>query len=48
MKTIDYQEKFGKIKFPEGFMQKLVGKTLTEQMEYYRITESISFARKAA
>lgn len=39
MNTIDYEESFGEIHFPEGFAEKLRGKTLEEQMECYRITE---------
>lgn len=47
MKIINYEEEFGKIKFPEGFEQKLIGKTMEEQMECYRITESVSFTETA-
>lgn len=39
MNTIDYEEGFGEIKFPEGFAEKMRGKTPEEQMECYRITE---------
>lgn len=39
MNTIDYEESFGEIHFPEGFAEKLRGKTLEEQMECYRIIE---------
>ena len=47
MKTIEYQERFGEIRFPEGFAAQLVGKTLEEQMDCYRITESAILARTA-
>ncbi len=40
MKTEKYQLKFGEINFPEGFEEKLKGKTLEEQMKFYRITAS--------
>ena len=35
MKTIAYEEKFGEIGFPEGFEEKLRGKSLEEQSEMY-------------
>lgn len=45
VKTIEYKEDFGEINFPEGFEEKLKGKTLEEQMEMYRITESSKLSR---
>ena len=44
---IEYKEDYGKIAFPEGFSEKLRGKSLEEQMEYYRITQSASLASTA-
>lgn len=44
MKTIAYEEKFGEIKFPAGFEEKLRGKSLEEQMDCYRITNSITLS----
>lgn len=37
---IDYEESFGEVKFPEGFLEKLQGKSIEEQMEYFRISDS--------
>lgn len=45
MKTVAYEEKFGEINFPAGFEEKLRGKTLEEQMECYRITNSVALSR---
>ena len=45
MKTIAYEEKFGEIEFPEGFEEKLRGKSIEEQMKYYRISTSSTFSR---
>lgn len=47
MKIVAYEERFGEIKFPEGFAEKLAGKSLEEQMDCYRITESATLARTA-
>ncbi|HAE52093.1 MAG TPA: hypothetical protein DCG30_02415 [Ruminococcus sp.] len=38
MKTIEYKTEFGEIIFPDGFEQKLSGRSLEEQMDFYRIT----------
>ncbi len=38
MKIVAYEEKFGKVFFPEGFEELLQGLTVEEQMEYYRTT----------
>ena len=38
MKTIEYKTEFGKIELPDGFEQKLSGKKLEEQMDFYRIS----------
>ena len=38
MKTIEYKTEFGEIQFPDGFEQKLSGKKLEEQMDFYRIS----------
>lgn len=35
MKTVEYKEEYGKIEFPEGFEEKLRGKSLEEQSEMY-------------
>ncbi len=43
MDIIEYNESYGEIKFPEGFKEKLIGKPIEEQMELYRISESICF-----
>ena len=45
MKIEKYQAEFGEINFPEGFEDKLKGKSLEEQMEFFRITESSCVAR---
>ncbi len=45
MKTVEYKEEYGKIEFPEGFKEKLRGKSLEEQSEMYRITESTKLSR---
>lgn len=37
---IEYQESFGEVKFPEGFSEKLQGKSIEEQMEFFRISDS--------
>lgn len=47
MEIINYEEKFGEINFPDGFEEKLEGKELEEQMEYFRITEQRLYARTA-
>lgn len=41
MNTEEYQAEFGEVNLPEGFEDKLRGKSLEEQMEFYRITKSI-------
>lgn len=38
MKIVAYEERFGKIHFPEGFGELLQGLTVEQQMEYYRTT----------
>ena len=38
MNEIEYREEFGEIRFPDGFEQKLKGKTIEEQMALYRVT----------
>ncbi len=45
MKTEQYRPDFGEVKFPEGFEEKLKGKSIEEQMNFYRITESRQLAR---
>lgn len=47
MRTIAYEEKFGNIDFPDGFEEKLQGKTLEQQMECYRIASSTAFSRSS-
>ncbi len=47
MKIVPYEEKFGEINFPAGFEEKLQGKTLEEQMECYRITDSMILSHTA-
>lgn len=44
MKIEKYQVKFGEINFPEGFESKLKGKSLEEQMAFYRVTGSSRIA----
>lgn len=44
MKIEKYQPEFGQINFPEGFESRLKGKSLEEQMEFYRVTESSRIA----
>lgn len=38
MKIIPYEERFGEVRFPEGFEETLQNLTLEEQMDRYRIT----------
>lgn len=38
MTIVNYEEKFGKVNFPEGFEEKLSNLSVEEQMEYYRVT----------
>ena len=38
MKIVAYEERFGEIRFPEGFEEMLKGLTVEEQMGYYRTT----------
>ncbi len=47
MDIVEYKEEFGEFKFPEGFAEKLVGKSIEEQMEFFRITESVSLAKSS-
>jgi len=44
MKIVAYEESFGEYRFPEGFEELLQGKTIEEQMEYYRTTEYSRYA----
>ena len=39
MKIVSYQKEFGEYKFPEGFREQLVGHSVEEQMQFYRVTE---------
>ena len=43
MKIINYEEKFGKYSFPEGFKERLRGRSIEEQMNFYRTTEYSSY-----
>ncbi len=38
MRIVNYEENFGTITFPEGFAERLEGRTIEEQMECYRTT----------
>lgn len=38
MKIVNYEERFGTIRFPDGFEELLKGLTVEEQMEYFRTT----------
>jgi len=38
MKIVAYEERFGEIRFPEGFEETLKNLTIEEQMEHYRTT----------
>ena len=40
MKIVNYEEKYGEIRFPEGFAEKLEGKEPEEQMKHFRITKN--------
>ena len=44
MKIINYEEKFGKYSFPEGFEKRLRGRSVEEQMKFYRTTEYSSYS----
>lgn len=39
MKIVSYQKDFGEYQFPEGFREQLVGLSVAEQMQFYRVTE---------
>ncbi len=41
MNFIEYKEEFGELYFPDGFTLKLIGKSLDEQMEYFRLAEKM-------
>lgn len=43
MKTINYEESFGKYTFPEGFKETLLGLSIEEQMNRYRVTSRSSY-----
>ncbi len=45
MKVEKYQSGSGEVNFPKGFEEKLKGKSIEEQMDFYRITESRQLAR---
>ena len=45
MNIVDYEDWMGEIAFPEGFDEKLTGRSFEEQMACYRITESRTLAR---
>lgn len=47
MEVVNYEERFGEIRFPEGFEKKLEGKEPEEQMKCFRITETSLYARTA-
>jgi len=38
MKVVAYEERFGEIRFPEGFEKTLGSLTIEQQMEHYRTT----------
>ncbi len=38
MKIIEYKNEFGEYSFPEGFREVLEGKSVEEQLKYFRIT----------
>lgn len=38
MKIVNYEEKFGEVKFPEGFEETLKGLSVEEQIARYRMT----------
>ena len=44
MKIINYEEKFGQYSFPEGFEEGLRGRSVEEQMKFYRTTEYSSYS----
>ena len=43
MNIVPYEERFGEVKFPEGFEALLTGKSLEEQLEHYRIAETTGY-----
>ena len=47
MNIVAYEDWMGEIAFPEGFGEKLAGKSFEEQMACYRITESRTLARSS-
>ena len=46
MKIYQYEEKYGKYEFPEKLKQLLEGKTVEEQIKYFRTTEYWRIANK--
>jgi len=47
MKTIDYDSSFGTIQFPDGFVEKLNGKTIEEQMQFFRIAMTDTYSQSS-
>jgi len=44
MKTVNYEESFGEVKFPEGFEETLKGLPVEEQMRRYRMTRKDNYS----
>ncbi len=44
MKLVEYKEEYGEIKFPDGFEEKLLGKSIEEQAALYRINENVTIS----
>lgn len=40
MREEEYRQEFGEVVFPEGFEEKMKGKSIEEQMEFFRIKET--------
>lgn len=43
MKIVDYLAEFGTYSFPEGFKELLEGKSIIEQLNYFRISNGYGF-----
>ena len=44
LEVVEYEESFGEICFPEGFEERLRGKTLEEQAKCYRTTDCSEYS----
>lgn len=47
MKIVDYKPNYGVIRFPDGFVEKLQGKAIDEQMKCFRLSMSDTYSRSS-